>query len=156
MNKWRLEIEDYNSKKCSNHVLVPVGYGMYLKVVHYNSQVRSAYEQFEIHTYASDFKSHLLHIPKPYRLVDEFSYLMEHVYEADVFDYKENRALIEELLKFTSFMIDLGYFPYGYSVLRTVKNKFYLVDFSRFGSIDKGNVRFKHTVLDDEKIEIII
>jgi hypothetical protein len=114
------------------------------KVLRRGAPVRSATEQYTIHALACGFPSSVIHIPKPIHLESRVSYTMEEVYAhmkipPDM--YPKIPELFVALLEFQQYMVDHGYWAYGYTVLVSM-GKFYLVDFGQFGSIDGGYVRF--------------
>jgi hypothetical protein len=137
---------EYNGIYGSHHILSPIGYGKIMKSVLRGSNVRSAYEQFEIHSIAYAFESLLLKIPKPFELFTN-EYSMEKIYNGCILPrvyFKHNRDLIVELCRFYRYMIDNGYFPYNYTIMIDVPNRFVLFDFSEFGSVSNALVKFKH------------
>ena len=139
---------EFKVRQGLHHLLTPIGDGkLHKQIVGHTGTIRSATEQYTIHSAAAEFSSDLLRVPKLYGLVNHRSYVMEHIYGG--FNYPKNcyhlhPLLVEELEKFSVFMKQRGYYPYGYSVLQTEINRFVLVDFSGFGTIDRGFVSFKH------------
>jgi hypothetical protein len=130
-----------------NHLISPIGYNLVHKIVGRGANVRSAREQYEIHTYAYEFKSDILKIPKPECLIDSNSYLMEHVPQAYFLDpraYRTDHPFLHELNRFYHHMISLGYYPHGFTVLNHTNGTYTLLDFSQFGSVQGGMIRFKH------------
>lgn len=130
-----------------NHLISPIGYNLVHKIVGRGSNVRSGQEQYEIHTYAYEFKSDILKIPKPECLINPNSYLMEHVPQAYFFDprsYRSDHPFLHELNKFYHHMISRGYYPHGFTVLNHTNGTYTLLDFSQFGSVQGGIIRFKH------------
>lgn len=120
----------------------PIGYEEVRKTTRFGKKRRSAVEQFEIHCIAHEFPSTLLRVPTPYRVESPRSYVMEHIRECiripssvvhQIYD------LHSELLRFKQWMIARGFFPLFFSVLRC-ESHYILVDFSRFGVIDRGRV----------------
>jgi len=130
-----------------NHVLSPLGYGIYLKTVVRGSPVRSAVEQFEIQRIAQEFDSPILYIPKVLKLISSTSYTMEQVYYGTYLapkHYRFSQALLKELVRFYFYMNERGYFPYGYTVLAFPGGQFVLFDVSQFGTVSGSQVYFKH------------
>ncbi len=139
---------EFKSRTGLNHILIPIGDGKLMKqIVGYTGNIRSAREQYDIHSVAACFESGVLRVPKLFELVNHRAYIMEHIYGGLNFPktfYHMHSGLVEALERFYDFMKVRGYFPYGYSVLQTDLNKFVLVDFSGFGTIDRDRVSFKH------------
>jgi hypothetical protein len=136
-----------------NHVLSPLGYGLFLKTVVRGTRVRSADEQFLIQKIAQDFDSPILYIPKVGELISRVSYTMEQLYYGTYVPpqyYRFSHSLLKELVRFYFFMNERGYFPYGYTLLafhgnsESLGERFALIDFSLFGSLSMGQVYFKH------------
>lgn len=143
----------------SFHLISPIGYNTVMKNSFSGSNARSALEQFEIHSFAAQFESAKLFIPKPIELVHYYAYTMEQIFDGVLihpYYYKQHLHLLQELYRFYKHMEACGYFPYNYSIFLH-QNKFYtLLDFSCFGTLSNGFVRFKHlsmpiSILDAEK-----
>lgn len=137
-------MNEYVAAYGSHHIIEHIGYNIVHKIIKHRAPVRSAPEQYEIHVVAAEFISDVIKIPKPYSIVSKQSYTMEHIYDTvkvQQNDYAKIPQLFVALLEFQQFMNDRGYWAYGYSVL-TAWGKFYLVDFSGFGSIDGAYVKF--------------
>jgi hypothetical protein len=145
----------------SQHTIEPIGYHQVRKKRRTDVRcvVRSIKEQFMIHSIASDFRSHCLHIPNPLRIESSQSYIMDMIYHFVPLapeHYKEFPHLFEELINFKNYMYVRGYFAAGFTILRHPESPiFVLVDFSQFGTIDSHFVMFpkiplKYTVLEAE------
>jgi hypothetical protein len=131
----------------SFHMISPVGYGQVVKNVLRGAHVRSAKEQFEIHSTAAQFTSAKLRIPRPLELVHCYAYAMEQIYDAVLVHpllLKHYIDLLPELNRFYKHMEHNGYFPYNYSLFIHPDRTFSLLDFSCFGTLSLGYVRFKH------------
>jgi len=85
-------------------------------------------------------------IPAVHEIVDSRSYIMDAIFDAEgVFqpldDYNHPLYLWEELVAFREYIIHEGYFPHAFTVV-IVHGRPKLFDFSNFGQIEKGIVRF--------------
>ena len=129
-------------------IIHPLGYGKILKKVKRGAPVRSAFEQYEIQRLANGFVSSALCIPIAHELYSTDGYIMEHMPPGGVFipssSYKYFPTLIEEFNKFFCYMVHNGYFPYKFSILCYPDNTFVLLDFSQFGAVQRGLIKFKH------------
>jgi hypothetical protein len=136
---------EFTSVLGSCHRLEPIGYNQVRKMV-VSRFVRSAVEQWEIHKLALLYESPLLHIPQLYNLESAGAYTMEQFYEGSILspeDYYFHSFFMSELERFKRHMVDCGYWPFGFKVFHDSRRARYtLIDFSRFGSIDRGRVRF--------------
>jgi hypothetical protein len=137
-------MEVYVASYGRNHIIEPIGYHTVRKVLRRGAIARSMTEQYAIHTLAYQFQSSVIHIPKPDCLESPVSYTMEEVYAHMLLPtdmYPKIPELFVALLEFQQYMVGQGYWAYGYNVLVSM-GKFYIVDFSQFGSIDGNYVRF--------------
>ncbi len=137
-------MEVYVASYGRNHIIEPIGYHTVRKVLRRGAMARSMTEQYAIHSLAHQFQSSVIHIPKPGRLESSVSYTMEEVYAHMLLPtdmYPKIPELFVALLEFQQYMVGHGYWAYGYNVLVSM-GKFYIVDFSKFGSIDGSYVRF--------------
>ena len=128
-----------------NHYIEGIGNGEVLKSIRSGCKTRSAVEQFQIHSYAYSFASDILHIPKPVSIVDRKSYTMEE-FETGVFvhpdTYFHSSTLFDEVIRFYKYMMDAGYWPYGYTIYKYNTTQYVLCDFSGFGTIQGQCVKF--------------
>ena len=132
-----------------HHVISPIGYGKVLKSVKRGAPVRSATEQHTIHSIAAQYSSPILRIPRVYECVSHRAYIMEHVAPGHFVPpclYKNGEMFLEELNRFFKYMLQEGYFPYNFTILYHEDNTFSLLDFSQFGTVADGLVKFKHLV----------
>jgi hypothetical protein len=130
-------------------VISPIGYEMILKKVRKGAPVRSATEQHTIHELAAQFCSPVLKIPRVYDLIDSKSYIMEHRPPGNYVPsqaYKGHQILIQELVRFYQFMVNSGYYPFGFTILQHPDGTYSLFDFGQFGSVEKDHVKFKHLI----------
>lgn len=132
----------------TNSILSPMGYESIVKTIRKGtSKVWSAQTQFDIHTIAYRFTSNIIKIPRPLELMNEKSYSMEHIgcciFVSPQF-YKCNNEFFNELQQFYMYMVSEGYFPYNFTILCDQSGKFCLLDFSQFGTVSRGLVKFKH------------
>jgi hypothetical protein len=131
---------EFGSISASRHTIEPIGYNELRKTTRIGTNVRSATEQYEIHCIAQEFQSDILRIPTPYRLESHRSYVMEHVQDCTKLPSSSLSKLHEldlELLRFKQWCIDRYLFPMFFSILRSPSH-YILVDFSRFGVMDRG------------------
>jgi hypothetical protein len=127
-----------------HHVLEPIGYGILRKTIKRGAPVRSSTEQFAIHSLASMFSNPYIQVVKPLNLESSRSYTMEHIWEYVVIpeqEYSKFPNLFVALMEFQQYMALRGYWAWGYKVLWN-QQKCYIVDYSRFGTIDRDRVRF--------------
>lgn len=142
-----------------NHLISPIGYNLIQKNILRGSNVRSAVEQYEIHCQAYEFQSDVLKIPRPECLCGTYCYVMEAApsgYYFDARNYRRDHAFLHELNRFYHHMISRGYYPHGFTCLDHTNGTYSLLDFSQFGSVQGGMIRFKHlaspiNMLDAEK-----
>lgn len=136
---------EFTSVLGSSHLMMPIGYNQVRKMI-ISRFVRSAVEQWEIHKLALLFESPLLYIPQLYNLESAGAYTMEQFYEGQLLapeDYYYNSFFMSELERFKRHMIECGYWPFGFKVFHDNRHgRYILIDFSRFGSIDRGRIRF--------------
>lgn len=128
----------------SHHVLEPLGYGIMRKTVKRRAPVRSAVEQYSIHNLAYMFHHPHLKTVKPLELESARSYTMEQLYEGVIIperDYSKFPDLFVGLMEFQQYMAHRGYWAWGYKVIWNGKVCI-LLDYSRFGTIDRDRVRF--------------
>jgi hypothetical protein len=138
-----LEFLSYEGK---GHLIKPIGYQTILKRCIANTRVRSAKEQFEIHTISLQWTSDILRFPQIGAMVDDYAYTMEHIYGGVLVPahrYPEYPELLAALDDYILYMIDEGYFPHGYTIFRSYDGAFVLLDFSQFGTVANMQVRFK-------------
>lgn len=128
-------------------ILTPLGYRKIQKTMRRGAKTQSVVTQFEIHTIALRFVSPVLKFPQLFELVDNRSYVMEHLIDYTVMPsylYRSNLYLIQELNRFYSYMISEGYFPCNFTLLLNKDGTYTMVDFSQFGYYQKGQVSLKH------------
>ena len=143
------QVNEFVGAHGSNSIIHPMGYGRVCKTVRRSSRfIRSAVEQYEIHTIASTYESVMLRVPKVYELLNKDSYTMEHIYPGGVYidptNYKRVPNLIQEFNRFYGFMFYHGYFPFNFTLLGFPENTFVLLDFSQFGTVQNGRIKLKH------------
>ena len=136
----------YITVETNRHLFIPLAYNRVLKRRKHGVPVHGAGVEAEIHRIAYQFPTKYLTIPNVYEVVDTKSYIMDSVFIDDgVPDYLSGRThsteICNELIDFANYMIDEGYFPYGFTVFLTTPKPL-LFDFSMFGIIDKDTVRF--------------
>ncbi len=71
---------------------------------------------------------------------------MQHIYGGVLIRssyYHEHPDLYDALEEYMNYMIDEGYFPYGYDIYRVYDGTYVLLDFSNFGTVSNMQVRFK-------------
>lgn len=132
-----------------HHILSPIGYGRMLKTVIRGTPVRSAAEQFVIHSIATHFCSNLIRIPAVYELMNRNSYVMEHMmcgHFVSPVQYKCDMRLMYALNEFFRHMLREGYFPYNFTLLANPDGTYTLLDFSQFGDYQDGQVKMKHLI----------
>jgi hypothetical protein len=136
---------EFTSVLGSCHLLEPIGYNQVRKMI-VSRFVRSAVEQWEIHSLALHFESPVLYIPKLYNLESAGAYTMEQFYDGKLLntdEYYGHAFLMSELERFKRYMISCGYWPFGFKVFHDGRHgRYILIDFSRFGTIDGGQVKF--------------
>ena len=140
-------INPFVSFRGFNHIITPIGYGLIKKtILSHDAYVRSATEQYQIHSIACEFESTCLRAPKLHTLIDHESYIMHEVEYGDVLsrkDYKSDLRLLNELVRFYGYMIQAGYYPYSYTIIRH-DSAYTILDFSQFGTVQRSKVLFKH------------
>ncbi len=123
----------------------PIGYNQVRKMI-VSRFVRSAVEQWEIHSLALHYDSPILYIPKLYNLESPGAYTMEQFYEGKLLNHEEyygHAFFMSELERFKRHMVSCGYWPFGFKVYHDARRgRYILIDFSRFGTIDRGLVKF--------------
>lgn len=127
-----------------NHILTPIGYNVVRKTIRRGAKVRSAVEQFAIHTTAYTFRSPLIYMPQPIAIESSRAYTMQHILEGTVIpacDYFKHPSLFIELHLFKLFMMQHNYWPHGYNIIQ-YKTVYILYDFSLFGIIDRDYIKF--------------
>ena len=132
---------EFGSIFATQHTIEPIGYNE-IRKTRIGTNLRSAVEQFEIHCIAQEFQSDILRIPKPCRLESHRSYVMEHIHDCVKIPssmLSKIHDLDVELLRFKQWCMDRSLYPMFFSVLRSPSH-YILVDFSRFGVIDRGLV----------------
>jgi hypothetical protein len=157
----------YCAKHTARHVMEPLGYGLLRKVVRRKAlptnRVNAAADQYEIHTIAAEFRSTWIRIPPPCSLDSSYSYTMVEVEDCDALPDSVVTDLVcvldtfdAEFSAFKCYMMREGYFARGCRFLRkrttytqglpssgpATEAPFYLVDFSLYGHIQEGLVRF--------------
>lgn len=128
-------------------ILTPLGYCKILKNMRCGARTQSAVTQFEIHNIALRFVSPILKFPQLFELVNNRSYVMEHLIGYTVLPsylYRSNLHLIQELNRFYIYMIGEGYFPCNFTLLSKSDGTYTMVDFSQFGYYQNGKVSLKH------------
>lgn len=130
-----------------HHVISPIGYNKVVKSVRRGAPVRSAAEQHAIHTVAAQFFSPILVIPPVFELLDNYSYVMYHVPPGQYVRpsiFKSNMQFLSELNRFYKHMMAEGYYPFNYTILYHESGQLTLLDFSQFGTLNNGMIKFKH------------
>ena len=106
--------------------------------------VRCPQDQCSIHHIAYMFESPVLKVPRPYDYDDE-GYIMDVVQNCECIihphGYSQIPPLFDALVGFCIYMLQHGFFPRDYRVLKRGA-EFFIMDFSRFGTIYKGRLRF--------------
>ena len=72
---------------------------------------------------------------------------MEHVplgYFFDPRSYRSDHAFLHDLNRFYHHMISRGYYPHGFTILNHTNGVYTLLDFSQFGTVQGGMIRFRH------------
>lgn len=155
---------EFKSVIGSHHLIEPIGYGIVRKVVKRGAPVRSAAEQFMIHSLAYTFVHPHIKTVKPICVESPRAYTMEQIYEGLLIpesDYQKHSELYVGLMEFQQFMAVRGYWPWGYKILWNGHTCF-ILDFSNFGTIDRDRIQFpkdKHrrTVGDvDDRFPLVI
>jgi hypothetical protein len=147
----------YCAKHTARHVVEPLGYGLLRKVVRRKAlptnRVNAAADQYEMHAIAAEFRSTWIRIPPPCSLDSPYSYTMTEVEDCDALPDSIVSDLVcvldtfeAEFSAFKCYMMREGYFARGNRFLRKrstyTEAPFYLVDFSLYGHIQGGLVRF--------------
>jgi len=147
----------YCAKHTARHVVEPLGYGLLRKVVRRKAlptnRVNAAADQYEIHKIAAEFRSTWIRVPPPCSLDTPYSYTMVEVEDCDALPDSVVTDLVcvldtfdAEFSAFKCYMMREGYFARGNRFLRKrttyTQGPFYLVDFSLYGHIQEGLVRF--------------
>lgn len=136
---------EFTSIQGKRHLIEPIGYNIVRKKILPGKMLHSAVTQFEIHRKAFEFKSNLLFIPEPLTIESAYSYTMKQIYEYRILtvnEYIQHIAFFLELCRYKQFMIDAGFWPRGFTVACNSVGQFMLFDFSDYGIIDKGYVKF--------------
>lgn len=135
---------EFNSRQTKTHILQPLAYNQMRKIRRKYAPVRSAQDQCSIHHIAYMFESPVLKVPRPYDYDDE-GYIMDVVQNCECIihphGYSQIPPLFNALVDFCVYMLQHGFFPREYSVLKRGA-EFFIMDFSRFGTIYKGRLRF--------------
>jgi hypothetical protein len=135
---------EFNSRQTNTHILQPLAYNQMRKIRRKYAPVRSAQDQCSIHHIAYMFESPVLKVPRPYDYDDE-GYIMDVVQNCECIihphGYSQIPPLFNALVEFCIYMLQHGFFPRDYSVLKRGA-EFFVMDFSRFGTIYKGLLRF--------------
>jgi hypothetical protein len=131
----------------SHHMIEPLGYLQVRKRINRGAHVRSAKEQFMIHSLAYEYKHPHITTVKPLMVESAKSYIMEELPDfARIIpetSYNIHIDLFTGLMEFQQFMVQRGYWPYGYTVMLVPSvDKCYILDYSQFGTIDRDRVRF--------------
>jgi hypothetical protein len=147
----------YCAKHTARHVVEPIGYGLLRKVVRRKAlptnRVNAAADQYEMHAIAAEFRSTWIRVPPPCSLDSPHSYTMAEVEDCDALPDSVVSDLVcvldtfeAEFSAFKCYMMREGYFARGNRFLRKRTTygeaPFYLVDFSLYGHIQGGLVRF--------------
>ena len=135
---------EFNSRETRCHILQPIAYNKLRKCKKRGAPIRSIREQFDIHCIAALFPSNHLIIPRPHQCSLD-SYTMDYLGERHMIPsefYHYYPSLVSSLIEFYYYMRRNGYWPFDYSVLELSNDMFALVDFSGFGYIHNGFVRF--------------
>ena len=129
----------------TNHIIEPVGYNIVRKSIKRGKMLRSALEQYAIHLTASEFRStHLCVIP-PIRCESEFAYTMQHIFQGKNVpseEYFSRYDLYIDICKFKNFMLERGFMLRDFFIMEVFTNRYTLSDFSRFGIVAGGRIRF--------------
>jgi hypothetical protein len=152
---------EFVSVEATNHILVPTAYNRVLRCIKHNRHVHDAYAQAEIHRTARQFMSPVLYIPQVYDVYNSKQYETECIYHEKKDRLAPAKAqlfpvLFVELYRFKDYMMKEGYFMRDISIVRIGACSWAIMDFSKFGYIDKGLVRFpkqrfKYTIDEAEK-----
>lgn len=150
-------MDGYCAKRTARHLLEPLGYGLLRKTVHRKAlpknRVNAAADQYEMQTIAAEFRSTWIRIPPPCSLDSPYSYTMTEVEDCDALPDSVVTDLVcvldavdTDFAAFKCYMMREGYFVRGCRFLRKrttyTQAPFYLVDFSLYGCIQGGLVRF--------------
>lgn len=136
---------EFLSVEGKNHIIEPVGYNIVRKRIKRGKMLRSAYEQYAIQGAASEFRSAHLCIIPPIRCESEFAYTMQQIYQGRIIppvEYFTRFDLYIDLCKFKIFMLERGYMLRGFFIMEVATNFYTLLDFSRFGIVAGGRIRF--------------
>jgi hypothetical protein len=142
----RIESILYRGVYGHNSCLSPLGYGRIQKIVYSGRGVHSATTQHAIHSFALQYESNVLYIPKVYSCSANY-YVMEHLvltHRVAQHDYFADPVLARELCQFFVFMFNGGYYPFGFSIALNDMGKYVLIDFSQFGHVQGAQIKFKH------------
>ena len=136
----------YVTNETFHHLLIPLAYNRVLKQRKRGAVAHGAGTEIEIHRCALLFPMRYFTIPPVYGIVDSRSYIMGAIFETEgtirqSLGYNHPLHLWEELVAFREHIIHEGYYPDAFTVIIT-RSKPKLFDFSNFGQIDKGVVRF--------------
>ena len=136
----------YVTNETYHHLLIPLAYNRVLKQRKRGAVAHWAETEVEIHRIALYFPMRYFTIPAVHELVDSRSYIMDAIFDAEgvfqsMVDYNHPLHLWEELVAFREYIIHEGYYPHAFTVVIT-HGRPKLFDFSNFGQIEKGIVRF--------------
>lgn len=127
------------------------------------NRVNAASDQYEIHAIAAEFRSAWIRVPPPCSLDSPYSYTMTEVEDCDALPdsvISDLACVVDafdtDFAAFKCYMMREGYFVRGCRFLRkrttymqglpssgpAMEAPFYLVDFSLYGCIQEGLVRF--------------
>ena len=136
---------EFLSVEGKNHIIEPVGYNIVRKRIKRGKMLRSAPEQFAIHKVASEFRSIDLCIPPPIVCESVYAYTMLQLYQGRIVpptEYFPRFNLYSDICNFKTFMLERGFMLRDFFIMEVFPNKFALLDFSRFGIVAGGKVRF--------------
>lgn len=135
---------EFNSRYTETHILQPLAYNQIRKIRRRGTPVRSIREQYDIHQLAYMFESPVLKIACPYTC-DAEGYVMDCILDCECkiapSGYCHIPELFSVLVEFYIYMLNNGYFPRDYTILKQGA-LYYIVDFSRFGTMDRNRIRF--------------
>jgi len=146
-------MDGYCAKRTARHLIEPIGYGLLRKTVRRKALVNAATDQYEIHKVAADFRSTWIRVPPPCSLDSTYSYTMTECEDCDALPESVVSDLVcaldavdTDFAAFKCYMMNEGYFARSNRFLRKrttfTQPPFYLVDFSLYGHIQGGLVRF--------------
>jgi len=146
-------MDGYRAKRTKTHLIEPLGYSLLRKTVKQGARVNAAADQFTIHTIASDFRSQWVCVPDAHSMDSARSYTMSECVDCELLPDALASELFgfflelnEDYIAFKQYMMREGYFVRGGSFLRKTTSftrpPLFLVDFSRYGSIQGNLVRF--------------